>query len=113
MSPLVGVKNEHFAVWMRTAALPTFRKLYGRIDTDLKKGDTLNFNVANNVDAAAFSGKKSLVITTTTWIGGRNPFLGIAYMVVGAVCVALGLAFLGKHLSSPRVLGDASHLHWD
>ena len=27
-----GYKNEDLIVWMRTAALPTFRKLYRRID---------------------------------------------------------------------------------
>lgn len=33
-------KNEHFQVWMRTAGLPNFRKLYGRNDNDvLKKGN--------------------------------------------------------------------------
>jgi hypothetical protein len=29
---------EHWMVWMRTAALPTFRKLWGRIEGDLKPG---------------------------------------------------------------------------
>lgn len=27
-----GFQNEDFIVWMRTAALPTFRKLYRRVD---------------------------------------------------------------------------------
>ena len=29
-----GFKNEHLIVWMRTAALPSFRKLWARIDHD-------------------------------------------------------------------------------
>ena len=33
-----GVMNEHFIVWMRTAALSTFRKLYGSITKDVNKG---------------------------------------------------------------------------
>ena len=31
-------KLEHWMVWMRTAALPTFRKLWGRIMQDLPAG---------------------------------------------------------------------------
>lgn len=36
ISPIVGVTDDHFKVWMRPAALPKFRKLYGtsfRTDT--------------------------------------------------------------------------------
>lgn len=29
---------EHFIVWMRTAGLPSFRKLWGRIETQLQPG---------------------------------------------------------------------------
>lgn len=32
ISPLDGVTDEHFIVWMRTSSMPTFRKLYGKID---------------------------------------------------------------------------------
>ena len=30
--------DEHFIVWMRTAGLPNFRKLYGNLGTGAKKG---------------------------------------------------------------------------
>lgn len=30
--------DEHFIVWMRTAGLPNFRKLWGKIDKDLEEG---------------------------------------------------------------------------
>ena len=29
-----GYQNEHFIVWMRTAAFPSFRKLWGRIEME-------------------------------------------------------------------------------
>lgn len=31
-----GLQNEDLIVWMRTAALPTFRKLYRRLNRDVK-----------------------------------------------------------------------------
>jgi len=30
---------EHFIVWMRTAGLPTFRKLWGKINQNLESGE--------------------------------------------------------------------------
>lgn len=137
-SPGATMENEHFIVWMRTAALPHFRKLYGRIDTKVNKGDTLQFDIVSrkclflrvfavwvSVDTtlhirrcagfrvSSFDGKKSLVVSTTSWLGGKNPFLGIAYIVVGALCLALALFFGLKQKFSGRNLGDTDLLVWN
>jgi LEM3 (ligand-effect modulator 3) family / CDC50 family len=35
-------------------------------------------------------------------MGGKNPFLGIAYVVVGGICVLLGALFTVAHVVKPR-----------
>lgn len=50
----------------------------------------------------AYSGTKSILISTRTVMGGKNPFLGIAYLVVGGLCFLLGAVFLATHLIKPR-----------
>jgi len=105
-------QDEHFQVWMRTAGLPTFRKLYGKAQETLPQG-TYNITIKSIYDVASFGGTKSVVISTVSWMGGKNPFLGIAYMTVGSLCFALGITFLVKHLISPRKLGDHQYLKWN
>ena len=108
---LPPVDDEDFIVWMRTAGLPTFKKLYRKIHLDLKAGDVIEVQALNYYPVAAFSGQKAVVLSTTSWLGGKNSFLGWAYIVVGIICVVLGFAFLIKHLVSPRPLGDMKYFN--
>ena len=45
-----------------------------------------------------FNGKKQFILTTPSWIGGKNPFLGIAYIVLGCLCLIFGFVFLVIHM---------------
>ena len=89
---------EHFIVWMRTAGLPNFRKLYGVINEDLEVG-TYYLRVENNYDVSSFDGHKYFVISTTNLLGGQNYFLAICYIIVGGLCLMFGIIFFIAYMT--------------
>ncbi|XP_078368787.1 cell cycle control protein 50A-like isoform X2 [Oculina patagonica] len=98
-----GFQNQDFIVWMRTAAFSTFRKLYrkvvhtGEFENGLPEGD-YQLDINYNFPVTSFDGEKRVILSTASWIGGKNPFLGIAYITVGVLCLVLGFSFLIIHL---------------
>jgi hypothetical protein len=97
----IDVENEEFIVWMRTAGLPTFKKLHRKIKGGLKKG-TYTMRIDQRFKVQQFEGGKSFYLSTVTWIGGKNDFLGWSYIVVGILSVVVALAFAIKEKIHPR-----------
>jgi hypothetical protein len=88
---------------MRTAGLPNFRKLYGMVSgpdgvaMDLDKG-SYYIEVENLYNVNSFNGKKWFVLSTTNMLGGRNYFLAICYIVVGALCIVFAIIFFVAYM---------------
>ncbi|XP_076034202.1 cell cycle control protein 50A isoform X2 [Oratosquilla oratoria] len=107
-----GYENEDLIVWMRTAAFPNFRKLYRRIDhsksgykSGLPEGE-YQLDVTYNYPVKMFSGRKRMILSSTSFLGGKNNFLGIAYITVGAICLLLGIIFLIIHIKFGKRASD-------
>lgn len=106
-----GFENTDFMVWMRTAALPTFRKLWRRLDAPRLLKGTYKVEVEYNYPVQAFGGSKRFIISQASWIGGKNSFLGVAYMVVGSLCLCLAGLFLFIHLKFGKSLTEMSTIN--
>lgn len=89
----------HFIVWMRTAGLPNFRKLWGIIDNDLQPGNYY-LKIHNNYEVTPFQGKKSFVISTTNTLGGKNNFLAVCYIIVGSLCMLISVVFFFSYMKN-------------
>jgi hypothetical protein len=105
-----GIENGHFIVWMRIAGLPSFRKVWGKVNVAVKAGSRIRVHFSDNFPVREFYGQKAFVLSTTSVLGGRNDFLGYGYLVVGCACLIFGALFLWRHIVKPRPLGDISLL---
>lgn len=103
-----NVEDTGFKVWMRQAALPDFRKLYGIIQRDkILKGDVLTFTVENSYDVEGIKdGSKSVVISSTSWLGGANPMLAYQCLIAGITCFLFNAILLLKMKVSPVLVRD-------
>lgn len=53
-----------------------------------------------------------MILSTISWMGGKNPFLGIAYITVGSVCFFLGVVLLIIHHKCGNRSSSADISNW-
>eukprot|EP00210_Caulerpa_lentillifera_P005761 g5508.t1 len=107
------VDDEHFIVWMRTASLSSsFRKLYGVIHHELEENARLSLTIENNYNTYGFGGQKSIILSTTSWLGGQDEFLGVLQLTLGCASLLVGMVYFILHIQFPRKFGDERFLSW-
>ena len=67
---------------------------------------------ARRYNTYRFGGAKRVVLSTAGWLGGRNVFLGAAYLAVGGASLLSAAAFFLLAWRLPRRLGDPALLSW-
>lgn len=54
-----------------------------------------------------------MILSNTSFTGGKNLFLGYAYIVVGCICFLLGLMFLIIHIKyKPRYVKSFEYFYY-
>ena len=72
----------------------------------LTRDPVATVNIISDYPVQLYGGTKSIVISTVSWIGGKNPFLGWAYVAAAALFVLLAILGTARHLIKPRYVGS-------
>lgn len=107
--------DEHFLVWMRPGAARTVRKLYARINSDIPAGTVIYATVNNRYNTYNFGGRKTIVISTHSWVGGHNNALGGIMLAIGGLAFLTAMIFFcSYHLNKHRrAFADPTRLSWN
>lgn len=60
----------------------------------------------------SFDGRKKVVLSNVSWMGGKNEFLGIAYLVIGSLCVLMSIVMLIVYAKFKFPEEDWVTAHW-
>jgi hypothetical protein len=61
---------------------------------------------SSDYPVASFGGSKELILSTSTWLGGKNYSLGIIYLGTGALYCILAILFMVRQTMKPRYGGS-------
>ena len=87
----IDMSDEHFMIWMRPSPFSNPRKLWGVIEDNLEKGDSLNIYIRN---MNYYKYQKYIILSTRNIFGGKSLFLGMCYIVFGILCLIASITFI-------------------
>jgi len=94
-SQWLDVTDEHFIIWKRIAPFENPRKLWGKIEgDDISSGSSVIVTID---DKNYHSFEKYIILSTRNVFGGKCSFLGILYIVFGAVCLISAVIFINVY----------------
>ena len=94
-SQWLDVTDEHFIIWKRIAPFENPRKLWGKIEgDDISSGSSVIVTID---DKSYRSYEKYIILSTRNVFGGKSSFLGILYIVFGAVCLISAVIFINVY----------------
>jgi hypothetical protein len=84
--------DQDLIVWLRVAAMSTFKKLKGVLMEPVRRGSLLRVEVSDQYKATNF--EKWVVMATTSVMGGSQAFLANLCVGLGVLCIILAIIFL-------------------
>lgn len=102
-----------FQNWMAPAALSDFSNLILRNDNDELSQGIYQINIGLHFPTTEYNGGKFIYLTTSSSIGGKNSFLGIAWLIGGIICLAFTITTIITVLIKGRKAGDTNLLSWN
>ena len=91
----LDITDEHFIIWKRIAPFESPRKLWGKIEgDDINSGSTVTVTIDDNTYS---NFEKYIILSTRNVFGGKSSFLGILYIVFGAVCLISAVIFINVY----------------
>jgi hypothetical protein len=106
-------------VWMQMESFPNFRKLWGKIETNLSPGNykvSILNSILNNLsldyNVTSFSGRKYFILKTENKIG-TNYYLGYVFAISGGFCLIVVFILLIAYLKNNDKKFNYLTMKWD
>jgi len=80
---------------MRTAGLPNFKKVWGKIHQNLPAGQ-YKMVIQNNYNLQEWLGPKNFILTTNSSTGAKNYLLPIFFILAAIFSAVAGIILLKK-----------------